>query len=82
MAWSQRFDAADGPPPPGHAVAARPGPVGARPERPERSKPRQKGVEKSCWAKVLGENDGSDVSDVYIIIVVVRQLVVSTQADF
>ena len=55
VAWSQRFDTAEGPTPPGHAVAARPGPVGARPERPERSKLRQnKVVEKSSSAKVLG----------------------------
>ena len=76
VAWSQRFDTAEGPTPPGHAVAARPpGPVGARPERPERSKLRQnKVVEKSSSAKVLG---GwlyiyiiiyiYDVSDVYLI---------------
>ena len=55
VAWSQRLDVAEPGPPASHAVAAaRPGPVGARPERPERSKLRQKGVEKSSWAKVLG----------------------------
>lgn len=47
VAWSQRFDTAEGPVP-GQAVAARAvgpvGPVGARPERPERSKLRQKGM--------------------------------------
>lgn len=54
VAWSQRFDTAEGPTPPGHAVAARPlGPVGARPERPERSKLRQnKVVEKSQQTEV------------------------------